>query len=502
MAMMGFLKNLLGKANPRFMRGVEKALKTLPGVQAKIDKEYDKMLAGLEGSLKPYRASFAAFARLPKSGRGHTEIIQEMEGMKAREESRWKDGFVSGGVYHGDPAFVDFLNRVYAIHSQCNPLHTDVWPSISKFESEIIQMTAGMLGAGNANGEICGSVTSGGTESILLAMKTYRDWARAQKGVARPEVVAPTTAHPAFDKAGQYFGIKIVRVPVGPDYRAEVGQMRNALSRDTIALVGSAPSFPHGVIDPIAELSELARHNEIGLHTDCCLGGFVLPWAERLGYPIPKFDFRLPGVTSISADTHKYGYAPKGTSVILYRGKELRRHQYFTATEWPGGLYCSPTAAGSRPGGLVAACWAAMLAIGEQGYLDATKRILEAGAAIRRGIEAISDLRVLGDPLWVIAFDSPTLDIYRILDSMTARKWNLNGLHKPPAVHFCVTLRHTQPGVVERFLSDLKWAVEDVKANPSRSGGMAPMYGMAGTLPFRGVVDDMLRRFMDVVYEI
>jgi sphinganine-1-phosphate aldolase len=502
---MGILESVqrwMGKVNPRVMRVVEKGLRSVPGVQGRIDKEYDGLLGNLEASLKPYRKDFPTFSRLPESGRDRGEILHEMEALRNREQGRWKDGFVSGCVYHGDPEFVDFMNRVYAIQSQSNALHSDVWPSASKFEAEIVSMTATMLGAEQGSGDVCGSVTSGGTESILLAMKTYRDWARNQKTIRKPNVVAATSAHTAFEKAAQYFEIDLIRVPVGADYRADVSAMSNAITGDTIALVGSAPGFPHGVIDPIAELSELARERGIGFHTDACLGGFILPWAEKLGYPVPPFDFRLPGVTSMSADTHKYGYAAKGTSVVLYRSPELRRHQYFTATEWPGGLYCSPTLAGSRPGALVAVCWAAMTAIGEQGYRDATKRVLETAAAIRKGIESIPELRVLGDPLWVIAFQSPTVDIYRVLDAMKARGWNLNGLHKPPAVHLCVTLRHTQPGVADRFSADLRAAVEHVKAHPNEAGGMAPMYGTAATLPFRGVVDDMLRRFMDVLYKV
>lgn len=502
MDMLKILKTCFGWINPRVLAAAERGLKAIPGVQGTLEKEYQKTMSQMEGTLKPYRQDFATYAHLPETGRDRDEILRELEALKAREEARWQDGFVSGGVYHGDEAFVNFLNRVYALHSQSNPLHADVWPSAAKFEAEIIAMTAHLLGAGRTTEEICGSVTSGGTESIVLAMKTYRDWARERRGITRPEVVAPTTAHPAFDKAAQYFNLRLIRVPVGTDYRADVAAMRKALTRRTIAVIGSAPSFPHGVIDPIADLAELARQHGVGFHSDACLGGFMLPWAERLGYPVPPFDFRLPGVTSMSADTHKYGYAAKGTSVVLYRGPELRRYQYFTATEWPGGLYFSPTIAGSRPGGLVAACWAALVATGAQGYLQAAQRILETAATIRRGIEAIPELRVLGDPLWIIAFTSPTLDIYKILDYLTARHWSLNGLHQPAAVHFCITQRHTQPGVAERFLADLRAAVEHVQAHPKESGGMAPVYGMAGTLPFRGLVGDMLKRYMDVLYKV
>ena len=271
---------------------------------------------------------------------------------------------------------IDFQNQIYAINSQTNPLHFDVWPSGVKFEAEIVSMTANMLNADKAGDEIVGTVTSGGTESILLAMKTYRDRGRAEKGITEPEMIVPTTAHAAFDKASQYFNIKMVRIPVGEDFRADVQATAAAITPNTVVIVGSAPPFPHGIIDPIEELSELARAHGIGFHTDACLGGFVLPWAEKLGYPVPPFDFRLPGVTSMSADTHKYGYAAKGTSVVLYRGRALRHYQFYTTTEWPGGLYFSPTLAGSRPGALSAACWAAMISTGEQGYLEATRRIL------------------------------------------------------------------------------------------------------------------------------
>jgi len=359
-----------------------------------------------------------------------------------------------------------------------------------------------LLGGSTGEDEICGTVTSGGTESILLAMKTYRDWAREKSGIMAPEMVLPSSAHAAFDKAAQYFGIKIVRVPVGTDFRADVAAMKEAITDNTVVVVGSAPSFPHGVIDPIEELSELARERGTGFHTDACLGGFLLPWAERLGYKVPPFDFRLPGVTSVSVDTHKYGYAPKGTSVILYRGWELRRFQYFKVTDWSGGLYVSPTIAGSRPGGLIAACWAAMVSMGESGYLEAARRILQAADEIKAGISSIAELHILGEPLWNIAFSSDTLDIYRVMDFMSGRGWSLNPLQRPPAVHICVTLRHAQAGVAERFIQDLRAAVEHVKKNPQQEGGMAPIYGMAATIPDRKVVAELLDGYLDTLYSV
>ena len=462
------------------------------------------LMGGIEKSLKPYRRRFATYSRIPQVGVDQESVLQDMERMWAIEAAKWKKGFISGAVYHGDEEHIDFLNRVYALNSQSNPLHPDVWPSATKFEAEIVSMTAGMLGADKApdGNEICGTVSSGGTESILLAMKTYRDWARETKGITEPEIIIPATAHAAFVKAGDYFGMKIIRLPVGPGFRADVAATEKAITKNTIALVGSAPPFPHGLVDPIEELSELARQRGLGCHTDGCLGGFILPWVEKLGYKVPPFDFRLPGVTSISADTHKYGYAAKGTSVILYRNPELRHFQYFSITDWPGGLYNSPTLAGSRPGGLSAACWATMVSIGEKGYLAAARRIMETATWIKDEIAHIPELKVIGDPLFVIAFLSESLNVFQVLEYMTERKWGLNGLHLPPAIHLCVTLRHTQPGVKERLIQDLKAAVDFVKKNPQAPEGIGPVYGMAGSIETLGMVKHVLNWYMDTQYSV
>jgi len=488
----------------RALEALFKVAKRLPVVRDRIEAEYEKVLEDMRGSMRPYKDEVPRHVRLPQRGRAREELLEEMRTLKAREDDRWQDGFVSGAVYHGDSEHVAFLDEVYALNSQTNPLHADLWPRIAKYEGEIVAMTAQMLGGDKvtrASDEVCGTVTSGGTESIMLAMKTYRDYAEAERNITSPNLVMPLTAHAAFDKACESFRIKPIKIPMGEDTRANLVEARKAVGRNTIAVVGSAPAFPHGCIDPIAELSELAYDRGVGFHTDACLGGFVLPFAEKLGYPVPPFDFRLRGVTSMSADTHKYGYAAKGTSVVLYRNRALRRHQFFRATDWPGGLYASPTFAGSRPGALSASCWAAMVATGEDGYLDATRRILETADTIKHGIRQIRGLKLLGDPLWVLAFASDEIDIYRVLDFMSHRRWNLNGLHKPPSVHLCVTLRHTQPGVAERFLSDLQAAVEHARSAPKEKGGMAPVYGLANKMPVRTAVGDILAAYLDVLYE-
>lgn len=456
----------------------------------------DDGVSSIERSVKPYRKVLPTFDRIPEQGVPRDEVLRMMEQMRDREQARWADGYASGSVYHGDPEHIEFLNRVYALNSQANPLHADLWPSTVKFEAEIVAMTADMLGGVPG---VCGTVTSGGTESILLAMKVYRDRA-FERGIAEPEMIVPSTAHAAFDKAAAYFRIRKVTVPVAADGRADVAATEAAITPSTAVIVGSAPCFPNGLIDPIDELAALAQARDVGFHTDACLGGFVLPWAEQLGAPVPPFDFRVPGVTSMSADTHKYGFSAKGTSVVLYRDAELRHYQYYKTASWAGGLYFSPTFAGSRPGALSAQCWAALVTIGRDGYLRATRSILDAAARVKQGIAQIDGLRVIGDPLWNVAFVADDVDVYRVLDVMSHHGWSLNGLRDPPSIHLCVTLRHTQPGVVERFVADLAASVAEVCANPEAGGSMAPIYGMATMTETQGAVEDLLEAYVDMLF--
>jgi len=291
-------------------------------------------------------------------------------------------------------------------------------------------------------------------------------------------------------------------------FSANVKAMDKAINSNTIALVGSAPGFPQGIIDPISELSALAVKHKLGLHVDCCLGSFLVPFAEKAGYKLPLFDFRLPGVTSISCDTHKYGYAPKGTSVILYRSFELRHNQYFVSPQWMGGIYCSPSMPGSRPGGLVVATWAAMVAMGEDGYVNCAKAILNSAREIKSGINQIDGVRVLGDPaVSVIAFGidpnsqkAKNLNIYKVGEAMGKRQWNLNTLQYPSSIHICCTYMHREKAQV--FLSDLKESIEEVQQYPERfKSGMAAVYGLAESIPDGSIITDMTKGYIDILYK-
>jgi sphinganine-1-phosphate aldolase len=327
-------------------RGVEKVAQRIPAVQKRLEAEYAQVEQMAREQMRPKLDALPDFAELPDAGVSREQILDWLQQLRTLESPPWQQGRVSGTVYHGESDLSDFLSRVYALHAQSNPLHADLFPSTVRFEAEVVRMTARLLHAPDTDdpeGQIVGTATSGGTESILLAMKTYRDWARAEKRITEPEVIAPETAHPAFDKAAHLFGIKLIRTPVGDDFKAKLEPIQDALTRNTIALVGSAPGYPHGIIDPIPQMAAIAQQYGVGMHVDACLGGFILPFIEQLGYPVTPFDFRVAGVTSMSVDPHKYGYTPKGLSVVLYRGRSLRRYQYFTYTDWQGGLYASPT---------------------------------------------------------------------------------------------------------------------------------------------------------------
>lgn len=426
-------------------------------------------------------------------GAGAPAVLRELAAIARAEDGVWADGRCSGTIYCGDRAIYELIAEAFGRFSYVNALQRDMCPSQTRFESEIIAMTLDMLHgeAARARGERpCGVIGSGGSESILLAIYAHREWGRAEKGVTAPEMILPETAHVAFDKGAHAFGVRVVRAPVDPvTTLVDVDFVHAHVNPNTVLLVGSAGNYPYGTIDPIAALSEIALERGTGLHVDGCLGGFILPWGEALGYEIPPFDFRLPGVSSISADTHKYGYGPKGTSVLLFRDKALRRHGYFARSDWKGGMYASPGMGGSRSGGLIAATWAVMVALGRRGYLDKARRIFETAFAMQAAVRAHPALRLLGSPTFCFSFTSDAFDIYHVNDFLKTRGWRLNGQQYPSAIHMCVTGPQTQPGVVERFAADLGEAVA-YAGHPERpvprSGAL---YGGQGTRATAAGVD-------------
>lgn len=334
--------------------------------------------------------------------------------------------------------------------------------------------------------------------------------------------IIPDTAHAAFEKASKYFGIKVHSVPCrAPSYTVNVPSVRRLINPNTILLVGSAPNFPHGIVDDIPALSRLAVSYKIPLHVDCCLGSFVIAFLKRAGYPSPHedqggFDFRLPGVTSISVDTHKYGFAPKGNSVVLYRNRSLRSYQYFIMPNWSGGVYASPSMAGSRPGALIAGCWSSLMAMGESGYIDSCHQIVGAAKkfeeSIREHPNLTTALEVIGQPMVsVVAFATATaeIDIYDIADAMSSKGWHLNALQSPPAMHVAFTV--PTASAVEKLTEDLITVVrqEQEKAEERRRAGQkvekqrgdtSALYGVAGSIPDKSIVNRLAEGFLDTLY--
>ena len=429
--------------------------------------------------LFPYRRTTQTYRRVPDRGASREEVLTDIAAMAKTEDATGDAGRVSGSLYSGDHEHYHFLAQVFEHFAHANVLQRDMYPSATKFEGEIIAMAANLF----HDPQPIGVVTSGGSDSLVHALYSYREDARERRGVRIPNVVLPVSAHVALRKGAHWMGIDVRDAPLTDDYVADVDAVADLMDDDTIAIVGSAGDYAHGLIDPIDRLGALAQERGVGLHVDGCLGGFLLPWAEELGYDVPPWDFRVPGVTSISADTHKYGYALKGTSVLLYRDAALRSRQWFASTDWPGGLYLSPGLAGSRSGGLIASTWAAMVTMGREGYLAKAQAILSTNDVIKSGIRAhIPELQIIGDPLFMTSFQSSQVDVYLVNDALKERGWRMNSLQLPPALHFCVTGPNTQPGVAEDFLADLRAAVDyalEHHGEPAKSGAM---YGF-GAMP-------------------
>ena len=458
----------------------------------------DQTLQEMLAELYPYGQTTTAYRRVPDEPVDRAAILAEITGMAHVEDERGDKGTVSGSLYCGDHDHYHFLGDVFDLYSHANVLQRDMYPSATKFEGEIIAMTSDLL-----HGTSIGVVTSGGSESLITALYSYREQAQATRGVTRPNVVMPVTAHVALDKGAHWLGIEMRHAPLTDGYVADVDAMAGLIDDQTICLVGTAANYAHGLIDPIEKIAALAQSHGIGMHVDGCLGGWLLPWVERLGYDLPLWDFRVPGVTTISADTHKYGYGLKGSSVLLYRDKELRRRQYFAYPDWPGGLYVSPGFAGSRSGGILASTWAALLATGQSGYLAAADRIMRTATAVRDGIREIPELEVIGDPVFLVAFKAAgDLDIYLVNDALIGQGWRMNALQLPPALHFCITRPNTQPGVAEAFIATLRGAVEYAKEHKGEKARSGAMYGFGGSPQGNALLKTLMVGFLDAMHEV
>jgi glutamate/tyrosine decarboxylase-like PLP-dependent enzyme len=401
--------------------------------------------------------------RLLEHGRSWRDIRAELVARK-RGDYDWRAGRLPLYVYHDDDELLAVSQEAYNLYFSENALGRRAFPSLARMESELIQMALGLFRAPPGAG---GSFTSGGTESLFLAAKTARDFYRTtNQRTHRPNIVIPQTAHPALDKAAHYLDVDVIRTPIGADLRADVAALRAAINERTMMIVGSAPCYPYGVYDPIVSLAEVADAAGLWLHVDACLGGFLAPFARAEGYAIPDFDFSVPGVTSLSADLHKYGFSARGASLVLYRLAHLKAHQVFQFDNWPRGAYSTETFLGSRPGGAIASAWAVSQFLGHAGYRRLARKTLQAKERLIRGIEGISGLEVIRpSDLSIVLYRSidPSVHINAVAESLGRKGWFVGRSREPRALHFALNAVHSP--IIDEYLADLNASVHEVRTS-------------------------------------
>ncbi len=473
----------------------------------------------------------------PLNGTSKDALLNSMQQL-IKHDANYKDGKIWSLVYYSGDELSDFLQKAYCERWNESSANEDLFPAIVELEKEVISIASHLL---NGNENTCGNITSGGTESILLAIKTARDYARITKPhITHPEIILPATAHPAFFKAAKYFDIKPITVVVDSDFRADILAIKNNITSNTILVMGSAPNYPQGVVDPIAEIAQLALEYNLWCHVDACVGGFLLPFVKKAGFPVPDFDFCVEGVTSISADIHKYGYAARGASLVLYKNKALYQYQAYSADDWYGKKYISNTLLGARPAGPIVAAWSILQCLGEEGYLKLANEVMHTASKIKNAIASIPELKILGNPsACVLGIASDELDIYMLGDELDVLGWNLERQQLPPSLHLVITPAHTQAS--EKLISDLHIAVQKLrkgkwrqaltsaqakltsmainilpmglvkkfnntssatKPQSEKKQRSAPMYGMIGAVSNRENIQEFIIDFLDEVTTI
>jgi len=385
-----------------------------------------------------------------------------------KNDIKWQEGRTYGYIFDPGKATLEVGKAAYNEFLSENGLDFTVFPSLLRLERELAAFGARHL---RGDDQVVGNFTSGGTESIILAVKAARDCFREKRpDIAAPEMILPATAHAAFHKAAHYLDVKAVTVSVDPEtFRADTEKVRGAINDRTIMIVGSAPSYAHGVVDPIADLAALAKENDLWMHTDACMGGFLLPYFRRLGEPVPDFDFSVPGVDSISVDLHKYAYTPKGASLVLYRNKALRRHQIFACSGWIGYTIVNNAVQSSKSGGPMAAAWAVINYVGDEGYLEIARKKLAAVKKIAEGIGRIDGLRLLTRPdMCLISFTSDEVNVFHIIDEMNQRGWyiqpSLSFDNSPAHIHLSVSASNV--GWEDELLKNLDECVQIARTLP------------------------------------
>lgn len=490
----------------------KRCLRMLPGVEDQLQKKLREFEKDAE---REHLLSFPqseVVITIPEKGTPDEKILARFDGVKTNALNG-----KNTGAYYIDEEKLDKLHeKVYAIFLRTNGLHVDLFKIVPRLEAEVVRMTLNMFEGGiNA----CGSMTSGGTDSILHAVLVARNHAIANGIRSGWEMIVPTTRHPAFLKGAQYFGLKMVEVPVYPEgheraFQVDLDQLKSKINSKTVLVVGSAPAFPHGILDPIEEISDILTQHDtrgvIGLHVDACLGGYLVPWMKHTEYGKDlntKFGFDVPRVTSISADTHKYGYTEKGGSVVMFRNQDWGKHKVTVDNNWSGGIYATPTMAGSRPGHVVANTWATLMSLGQEGYIDWTDKIVRGTREITQVIRDNPSLEVLGNPVaMVIAFrakNGEDFNIYDLKSELGKKGWYFSALQSPPAIHFCTTAANVKdPEFAQVFKNDIEECLRIVKAYPEDKkgkSGTAQMYKSNTAIGESEFIDEFAMKFWEVI---
>lgn len=468
--------------------------------------------------------------KLPEKGINEQEISEQLKQISS-QDMRWQEGKFFGYLYYPGDEYYKVIKKSYADYSATNALNPAAFPSLRSMENDIISIAANLLG-GDKN--TVGTLTSGGTESLFLTVMAARNFGKT-KNINYPNIIVASSAHPAFDKAADILGVEVRTIPVDEHFQMDIAAMENQIDGDTVMLVASAPSYPQGIIDPVESIAAIAKEAGILCHVDACVGGFILPFLEKNGVELPQFDLSVPGVTSISADLHKYAYAAKGASVLLFNKSDVRRGHYYVRSDWSGGIYGSTSFMGTRGGGPIAAAWTALHHIGMDGYLSMAERVYEEVKMIKNRIHTeLPELYIPGNPVATLfSMASDEIDVYEVADHMSAMGWMINRQQRPASLHVLLNFIHVGKGNI--FIDDLKVAVKKSKSltfskmrNKIEKGMMktvksitseaafqklatqlgggheggrsAPMYGMMNEIKADGSIDGVVKDMLDGMY--
>jgi len=460
-------------------------LKRTKLVQSIIQSKTEPVIQEIRDELNKEVEILLPRPNLIERGMNESQIIQEFEKMKNLHSFDFKQGQVSGAVYSNTPELDKLIPQIYSYFSKSNPLHTNVFPAVRKMENDLVKM---MINFFKGDEDVVGCFTSGGTESILLACKTYRDRASLQ-GITKPNMIVSSTAHCAFHKAAKYFQIELVTIPCVEDGKFDLLKLKDTINHNTILVVGSAPSYNLGIVDPIQEMADICLSQEVGFHVDCCMGAFLINFSQE------KYSFEVPGVTSISADYHKYGQSPKGASVVMYENRNLMKHQYYIYENWSGGVYATSTMLGSKNGNVVALTWATVMYLGLKSYRDKYSEIINNAIYLQEQIKTIPELFIYGEPqLNIIAIGSHLININILGETLKKQGWSINMIQNPSGFHFCVTEYHTTE-VLDRFMECVRDLIPTIPDSKTKS---KCIYGTMKSVGDGDIVKDIVAEYLHI----